>query len=555
MNAPGPRNLLIKNARGLALAVVAGLILFSNLCGYLGIDYGVHWDEHYQIEGVRACIDNLILLPQKYIYGTVYFLSGIAVVLAHSRWFPLAFAREMSTRANQDIINLASYPSVQRFQRESHALIDSPRYLIENRMIFFALSSLVILWVYLLVRRLHPGRYAAALAAAAFVAGSWELQYHARFLAVDAAMAQVLTCQLLLLAAAWLARTPGWRMTWYLGSAFAAGMALTCKATGVSAFFPVALLPFLLPEQTDMRRRIGLAALGSVVAGVTAMLMQPGLFIDPLRVITVMTRESWEYGRIASDHPNLTSGIVDRLGSFLAWLWLAVPSPFVAVAVIASLIALLGLVVFVGAYRRLAILGAALFAPLLLAMITHPLMIVRQYLVFVPVLAVGFGNGIAWLQDRLRPEPWVWRVGMAALALVFLVQEHWLYGAAISIRDSNATTIADRAAADLLKAPEAIRLSANAYRELAPRLAPRFRCTPAAAAGRNLPVAIHVNEHAWRSNSFGLSRRFYGQRDVNYDWYSSWIGHPEHSPLMIVSPRNARFQHLATAGVCEPLSH
>ncbi len=548
------RGLTAKHARWLALALVAGLILFSNLCGNIGIDYGTHWDEEYQVRGVRACVDNLVVLPQKYIYGSVYFLVGLAVLLAHSPSFPLDFLRDMSSKAGPEIIDLAGYPSIQKFQKVSHELIDSKKYLLENRMGFFALSSLVILWVYLLVRKLYPRRYLGALGAAAFVAGSWELQYHARFLAVDAVIAQVLTLELLLLTWAWRSLTPASRAPWYVGSAIVAGIALSCKATGLAAFLPVGMFPLLLPTSSTVGRRVRQAAFGIAIACVTAIILQPGLVIDPLRVVSVLKRESWEYGRVAWEHPNLTSGLLDRVGTFLLWLWLAIPSPFVLASMAASLIVLVGVVAQVRRHRRLTILGGVLFGTLLLALISHPLMIVRNYLLFVPGMAVAFGGGLLQIEDALRRRPWVWRVAIMTMGVFFIFNERWLYRAATSISDTTPATIAASAAADLLAAPETIRLSPAAYGELAPRLAPRFRCTSGSAAEKEVPIAIHVNEHLWRSNSFGLSRLFYGARDVNYDWYTGWIGRPERSPLLIVSARTALQQKVAFGafGVCEP---
>ena len=154
--------------------------------------------------------------------------------------------------------------------------------------------------------------------------------------------------------------------------------------------------------------------------------MQPGLIIDPLRVVSVLRREAWEYGGAVTTHPNLTTGFLNRRRKLLAWLWLAVPSPFVGVAILASAIAILGLVVFVRQQPRLSAVGCSLFAALLFEMATHRLVIVRHYLVFVPVMAVGSGHGIAWLGDRLRTRPWVWRVALAAFGVAFLVQERWL---------------------------------------------------------------------------------------------------------------------------------
>jgi hypothetical protein len=189
-------------------------------------------------------------------------------------------------------------------------------------------------------------------------------------------------------------------------------------------------------------------------------------------------------------------------------------------------------------------------------MVSHKLLIVRNYLVFIPVLAAGFGNGIAWFGDALRARPWVWRLAMVALSVAFLVQARWLFRAARSIRDTTADSIPESAAADLLRSPHALRLSPGAYAELAPRLTPRFRCGQADAARNDLPVAIHVKEHEWRSNTFGLTRRFYGPRVVNYDWYARGIGPSDRSPLIIVPARTALGQQVPAGefGICEPAS-
>ena len=219
----------------LAPLSVLGLIGFSIVCGAIGIDFGWHWDEHYHVSGVRECVDGLTLWTHLYIYGSVYFYLGLLVVSAHNLGFLAAFFREVARKSDGAIVDLAGYDSVKRFQQSAHELLVSNRYLLETRMVFFCISALAALWVYLTVRKLYPGRYGGALGAAAFVALSWELHYHARFIAIDAVVAQLMAAELYLLSSTWTAsRLPSF-LGCYAGAAVVAGILFACKATGLAA--------------------------------------------------------------------------------------------------------------------------------------------------------------------------------------------------------------------------------------------------------------------------------------------------------------------------------
>jgi hypothetical protein len=547
-----------RSLRSLAAAMVAGLMGFSIYCGYVGIDFGPHWDEGLQIVGVRNCVDRLMLLPSIYNYGSIYVLVGLAVLIAHHLGFLPSFLHEMRELHDEAVSNIDGYQSVKEFQRSARALLDSPRFILETRMVFFGLSSLTTLWVYLILRKLYPGRYLGALAAAAFLACSWEFQYHSRFIAVDALLAMIVAAELLLLVHCWLAPTRRAFLLWYLAAAAGAGLAFTCKAPGLVALLAVVAVPFILPSESALARRIGLAVLATAVAVAVAVMLQPSLVIDPLRNLTVLARIAEEYAKTVSEHPNTTSGLVDRVGSFLAWLWLAVPSPCLWISLIFSAIVLFGLGCFVPSHRRLSLLGGVIVVPLLLMMVRLPLMIVRNHLLVIPMLAIGFGLGLKTLHDRLGPRVLArWPLLLATVGL-FLLNERWLLATALEIRDLSAERIPQAAAVDLLLRPEPVRLSPRVFDQLAPRLSGSFQCRQGGAADGSHPdaaILLQPEDHRWRSNVFGLCRRFYGPQAVNYDWYSTWISGVGRAPIMLISARQAHAQDLQLAryGVCDPV--
>src|SRR4051812_17034552 len=93
----GPSLLLAwlrRRARPLAAAAVAAMLGFWIATGLHGIDFGWHWDEGYELAGVRTSIQKLLALPQWYTYGNVYFLVGMAVVFMHHLGFLPAFWAE-----------------------------------------------------------------------------------------------------------------------------------------------------------------------------------------------------------------------------------------------------------------------------------------------------------------------------------------------------------------------------------------------------------------------------------------------------------------------------
>ncbi len=288
----------------------------------------------------------------------------------------------------------------------------------------------------------------------------------------------------------------------------------------------------------------------------TTLVLQPGLSIDLLRFVAELGSQSSQYSTDAG-HPSFTTSVLDRVLKFLAWVWLAVPSPYLPLALLMSAATLVGLVSFARRHGRVACLAGVLAAVLLMMMVRRPMLNVRQYLMLVPLLAIGFGVGVMTIHDRLRAQVWARGALLVGLALVFFANGRWLYAAAASVGTTTPGSVLAGASADLLRRPHRVRLSPEVYPALAPRLGPGYSCRPGEAnahAKGDEEIAIFAREHVWRANVFGFSRRFHGSREVNYDWYPTWVGRTEHSPILILSPENARAQNLPVDqyGACAP---
>jgi len=560
MNAlhAGLSRLAVWRPRWLAPLALAGLLAFSIVCGAIGVNFGDHPDEHYQIGGVQECIDGLVLAPRRYIYGNVYFLLGNAVVLADNPRFVPDFLREMRAREDGAIVELDQYNSVKRFQFLARQFLHSPRYLTEMRMVFFCLSALTAVWIYLAIRKVRPGRPLAALAGAAFVLLSWELHYHGRFIAVDALMAQFAALELYLLATAWSTRVYRSFILSYVAAAVVAGLAFASKATGLLLFVPVVILPFLWrPPPGQRRRALPLAVLAGLVFLATVVVLQPGTLYDFPKYATTLRREAWEYS-LKQFQPHSTVSVGDRTSRFLQWQWLAVPSPYRLGAVFLSAITLVGVVRLVRDRFRLAVLCGSLVVLMVVTMAIHELMIVRQFLLLIPLQALAFGVGVAALQFHLARHPRLRRGLLLAVGLVFALNAGWLYRTARTIPGGDMTGTLDKLTADLLARPRRIRLSSLVYSAIAGRLT-GYRCQAGDTAGepeRDAPFAIRVDERIWHANELGLTARTYGAQWVNFDWYTPWISNPSSPPIYVLPLEHARNQRIRVEayGICTPES-
>jgi hypothetical protein len=533
----------------LVRAGVVALVAYLVTVGLLAIDFGYHYDEWYHLLGVKHCISSLSWMPQRYVYNGLYFLMGLpALAKAALPVLPALLKAALDHR--EHAVDLGDDPAVKEAQRVLLAYVDTNGYVLAVRATFLCASALAIVWVYLTIRTLRPRPRGAALAGAAFVALSWEVQYHARFLAVDAVVMQFLALELFAVVRGWRAAGPSARRWAALAGAAAAG-AWAGKTIDIFAVIPAAALAFRPGVAGRERARTALtaAACWLIVAFVTS----PGAFVDPFRYIAAMAVEKHNYNDMTLDYPYYVEH-GEHVRRAALWLVAAVPSHFLPLAVSFSAIALLGWIT-IGRRHGAILLWTGYLVLYEGFVATNKLLVVRNHLPLVPLAATMFGLGVAWLCDA---APALSRRGAAAvIALIlagFCANAAWSLQAALRVRHETAETVLARFRRDREADRGRFRLSPRLAGQLGPAWTAAAGCRPVApnASGADGADGIYLfyDENYWNRwscNRLRVFDAFYGADELNYDWNVSFPGRLGKDRIVGLSPARAAAIHLDVA--------
>jgi len=510
-------------ARGAIAAL--GVWAFFLATGRMGIDFGEHWDEWYQVQGVKDCVEKTAFFPQKYIYNGLYFSLGLPALLWHLRADIPGALKAILDAPPSLTLDPASVEPVKQLQASAREFLSSKKYLLDTRIVFMVLASSAIFSVYVACRRLRPSRVSVAVAGAAFLACSWEFQYHARWVAIDAPLACFVALQFALVSLGMTSAAGPRAVAFFVAAAAAGGCALGCKATGILALLPALIVPWAARRPFGWRARLGLTAVSAIVFLAAAFVVSPAIFVDPLRTLATASYIEWDYNH-ASTHTNVVSGFPEHVLRLLLWLGAAVPSPSPVRAVPMAAVVALGLVSLCRRHPRLALTWLPLLAAFIAFLARNHLLVVRQYMLLVPFMAVMFGLGVGQLADGLRRASWR-RAAAALLVMALGLNARWLYDAAQSIRNTSVRTIQAALLADMVREGRAIRVSPGIHTAMKDAIDDHFACVPAASDPRAVPreVAFQWGEHPlWRCNRLGTIDHTYGSREANYDWYSAFRG-------------------------------
>ncbi len=175
--------------------------------GIRGLDFGLHWDERpWQIGPVKSMVESRTLLPGYYDYPSFDYWLNLLVLVP-------------------DVVT----PQIPGESLREHLIhtLDSHAYLMRLRAIYLVITSLTLVWVYLLALE-YRRSWLEALFAASVVAGSWEVAYHARWVATDGILMQFAALTVLLAARALKRRS----RSWLVAAAVAAGLGFGTKYPG-----------------------------------------------------------------------------------------------------------------------------------------------------------------------------------------------------------------------------------------------------------------------------------------------------------------------------------
>lgn len=492
---------------------------------WAGADFGTHWDEHFHTEAVERTLQTGVPLPRWYIYPSMTYwltLSGTAP----------RYLRELPGEKTRAQIRHDLLP-----------LVRSEGYLVGVRKLFAVVSGAVVLWAYLLVF-LWRKRPLEALFAAGLLATSFELGYHARWVAPDCIHTSFGALSVLCAAAALARRQGPAARPWLDLSALAAGLACGSKYPGGLFLLPVytAVLACAIPAwqarrgEPLRRRLVDLAALlltPGLVFALTFVLTTPGSVLDTEDFLDTVQTMVGYYQRGHYGH-TVEAGW-DHFLRNLRYLTTVLLSPYPALAAPLSFLSVLGAAAVLRESRWLAALLLGFPLVYLPYWSQQRVMVVRNLLVLAPFLAVLAARGAGWVHDTVAaglvhtPLFRIWRVlWPVALGAALCLDGAYLVDAARSVR-ARRSDAGVRALSRYLDAHPRERFFATARVTAAlarlggpphPNLVPR----PARATGVLLYASEGMNHNAWPANTPGLAARTFGPREVNFDYYPSWIG-------------------------------
>jgi len=489
---------------------------FALLVGWRGLDFGWHWDEDRLLESVRGSVRSATLLPGKYNYPSVSYELTLAALL------PEALAAAPAARGvlRSTLARDAKQARLAAIADSLASDVERPAFTLRARSIFLVVSLLSLLWVYLAVLA-WGGSIGEALLAAALLGSSWEVGYHARWMAPDAVLMQFAALGLVPL---FLARRAGPRAgSWLAVAAIASGLAIATKYQGAVLLVPVLAMAAALgrAERMPASRTLGRLAGLALLAALVFLAASPGTLLQPVRFAYDVLFELRHYH---SGHGSETVAPgADHLGRILEYLALVAPSRYWPLSLLVFAAALAGEVRVLRRDRGAAAILLLAPALALLAMATLRVLFVRNLLFLLPALAILAAHGVAGLAAALGSRPLRVLPWLAAFAIV-AANEAWAWSAADSIAHRSRVDHGAAISRYLAAHPrETFALSLGARAALPPAgRTPANVTTDAARATRFILLTPDVLQPY--GDRFGVYTLVSGPREVNLDWYPDWRG-------------------------------
>ena len=493
------------------------LAFFVGAAAY-GLDFGHHWDEPWFFIPLRRFAGEGALLPGAYNYPSVSYYLSFAAGL------PELFGAWLDGKTGLAIFQALS----------PH--IDTLDFKLRARALFLAVTALTIPSVYGAILASGRGVVVAVVGTLAVV-GSFEVAYHARWIAPDGPLLAASAFTTWCLVAAERAEDPDAARRWRYGAAIGAGLSTGTKYTAGLLLLAVIALSIraalaLSPASSTWRTRTRIIAIPCIIFALAYLITTPATILDAPLFLTHIKIQMKTYG---GGFGAYTVGAgAEHLGRMLLYLGGTLWSPHPWIAFIVTALTLTGAVRLVQRAPWLA--GVVLIFPALFVAYfsIQRTMIVRNLLVILPALAVAFAWGVDTLGDgaaRLAGSAGSWGRGGAIAAITLLLTVN------VAFVGWAAATVHDRSDAQWINAATTQFINRRGRTErifLSPRVRARLDAnrlmvdTTTVASDADLLV-FHTDEgfrtrgeypaHVW-----GLTETWFGPYEVNFDRYPTWDG-------------------------------
>jgi 4-amino-4-deoxy-L-arabinose transferase-like glycosyltransferase len=489
----------------LGLVVVLAVAIYA---GLIGIDFGYHWDEWVTAQVIRDAVTRGELLPRWYCYPSISFDLGL-----------LSAAWEIASKSV-----LCSLRGSAEETAALTTLLGSGGFLLRTRAVFFLVSMLSVVWVYWLAWDWSRSRAEAALAAG-LLAFSWELGYHARWIAPDAVMMQFGALSLL---CARLALSRG-SVRWSWAAAAAAGLACGTKYPGGAFVLPICWCAGFVARD---RRRGPLSVLGGVAGALAVFALAylastPGTLLEYRRFFSDVRREYTHYHQLGHGGGHTIEPGLPHLRASIEYLSFAALSRFPSVAVIFTALAAVGVVEVVREQKLRALVFLSFPVFYVGYMSLQRVIVVRNLLAVVPFLALFAARGGA-VAVRAARRVRGGRLAVATtLAALCMGNAAWLVWAARTVaRDADplamlSAYVHDNPGRRFMVTPRVEQALRARLGALPPNVVPRGegRCEEALFYASEVKDSDQVV--AFHHDS---ALRWFGSYEVNYNYYPTWQG-------------------------------
>ena len=374
------RKFLSTDNLSVALAFIT--LLYVGFLGSLSMDLGYHWEEVRSIQSMKDSIETGLLLPGWYNYPSISY--DIALIVSAPKSVSLALAAE------PDMV------------REGiGAYLSSHDYNLFLRDVFFLLSMATGLVVYLLVTKLAQSAWTGLLALL-LLTTSWEIFYHARWLAPDGILMLFVAWAMLSQYQVLQARHARQRLFRVVFAAVMAGVCIGVKYPG-----GIVLVPLMLAIVFSQRGQVEsggaqdcesqpvtaqLIKLSLVVTAATFFVTTPGALLEPDNFVRDVLSEVAHY-REGHGSYTVAPGF-EHASKLMIYLVGVAPSQNFAISVGTSLVALVGSISLLQDKPKLAIWLLSLPVFYVLYMSTQHVLIVRNLLLIIPFLAIFAALGV-----------------------------------------------------------------------------------------------------------------------------------------------------------------
>jgi 4-amino-4-deoxy-L-arabinose transferase-like glycosyltransferase len=504
--------------------------------GLRGLDFGLHWDERpWQIGPVKTMVESHTLLPGYYNYPSFDYWLNLLVL-----------APDIAT------------PRIDGENLKQHLVrtLDSHAYLMRLRAVYLVITSLTVIWVYLLVLQ-HRRSWLEALFAASVVACSWEVAYHLRWVATDGMLMQFAALSVLLAAQA----LKSGRQSWLFAAAAVAGLGCGTKYPGGLLILPVALAALFGASGCALWEKMSRLAKVAAIFALVYLLVTPATVFQPRKLAHAVFFEMSHY---AIGH----GGHVIGRGFEHAWRMLTyfatiAFSPYLPVALAIFALVIIGVVSLMRQNWRegIVLLGFPLFY--LLYFSVQRAMVVRNLLAVMPFFGIAAARGACMIGEflggnqeasgvQLHRTP-LWRLAWAGLLGVALcLNASWLILSAESI-------VARHTDRFVREAAHYVRERSDTKFLLSPRLAQEVTMVSSPLAnltsdpGQADIFLLYAREgmrrwHDWPANRRDLTEACFGPREVNINMYPNWWG-DDH--IVVINRYQAEAISLHIAGISQ----